>query len=74
MEQEGGMKSIKRQLCDVAADILKIAAESELKTVEWVDVFHGFGTCSVCDHRNVIDNYCANCGAEMRGKCEVDAK
>lgn len=33
---------------------------------EWKDVFHGFGTCSECDRRNVIDNYCPNCGAEMQ--------
>lgn len=37
----------------------------ERKRGEWKDVFHGFGTCSECDRRNVIDNYCPNCGAEM---------
>lgn len=59
-------KTLTRQLCDMAANLLKLAAESERKNGEWKDKFHGFGTCSVCDHRNVIDNYCANCGAEMK--------
>lgn len=59
-------KTLQRQLCDMAANLLKLAAESERAKGEWKDKFYGFGTCSVCDHRNVIDNYCANCGAEMK--------
>lgn len=29
--------------------------------------FHVVGQCSVCKERRRIDNFCPNCGADMRG-------
>ena len=35
---------------------------------ETTDNFHVVGQCSVCKERKRIDNFCPNCGADMRGK------
>jgi hypothetical protein len=47
-----------------------VALEDETNKIigEWKDIYNGFGTCSICDYRNVVDNYCPNCGAKIRGK------
>lgn len=34
---------------------------------ETTDNFHVVGQCSVCKERKRIDNFCTNCGADMRG-------
>ena len=34
---------------------------------ETTDNFHVVGQCSVCKERKRIDNFCPNCGADMRG-------
>lgn len=69
-------KTIKRQLCDIAAEILKIAAESERKKGKWkrevLGSTSGYGTtvmyqCSECEQMAISQyNYCPNCGADMR--------
>jgi len=33
---------------------------------ETTDHFHVVGQCSVCKERKRIDNFCPNCGADMR--------
>ena len=43
---------------------------------EWLhkkitDDFHVVGQCSVCKERRRIDNFCPNCGADMREKADV---
>lgn len=45
-----------------------VALEDETNKItgEWKDIYDGFGTCSICDYRNVVDNYCPNCGAKMK--------
>lgn len=30
--------------------------------------FHVVGQCSVCKERRRLDNFCSNCGADMRGE------
>ena len=30
--------------------------------------FHAVGQCSVCKERRRLDNFCSNCGADMRGR------
>ena len=39
---------------------------------EWIfkettDDYKVYGQCSICKQRKRIDNYCPNCGADMRG-------
>ena len=29
---------------------------------------HTYGECSVCGKLRIIDNFCPNCGADMRGE------
>lgn len=31
---------------------------------------HVFGECSVCHAVRIVDNYCPNCGSDMRGECD----
>lgn len=59
---------LKKELCNIAAELLKIAAESDRQKGKWKDIYYGQGTCSECDRRNVADNFCPNCGADMRGE------
>lgn len=33
---------------------------------EMTDDYHIIGRCSICKERRRIDNYCPNCGADMR--------
>lgn len=56
-------------------DFLKMAIKdipsAEPKQGEWLfkeitDDYHVIGQCSVCKERKRIDNYCPNCGADMR--------
>ena len=55
------------------------AAESRRKRGEWVDMIVENGThwkvCSIChapSPRNGRDNFCPNCGADMRGEAMDD--
>lgn len=74
------MESLKRQLCDLAAEILKIAAESERKKGKWkrevLGSTSGYGTtvmyqCSECEQMAISQyNYCPNCGTDMRKEVE----
>ena len=52
-------------------DAPTIDAVSEMRG-EWVDQHengHGFwvGVCSQCGEEKLVDNYCPNCGARMKG-------
>ena len=44
---------------------------------EWIEQHengHGFwvGACSRCGEENLVDNYCPNCGADMRERKESE--
>ena len=52
---------------------LAISALEERKKGKWMHKkitadFHVVGQCSVCKERKRIDNFCPNCGTDMRGE------
>lgn len=46
----------------------------ETKQGEWIEEIyidgHTYGTCSNCLHVRIQDNYCPNCGANMRKRVD----
>lgn len=48
-----------------AADVRPVV-RGQLMYKEITSDFHIIGQCSVCKERRRIDNYCPNCGADMR--------
>lgn len=58
-------------VCELVDDIPTIDAVSVVHG-EWLDEHedgHGYwvGTCSQCGKEKRVDNYCPNCGAQMKG-------
>ena len=56
---------------DILVDYIESIPSAERKG-EWVDQHengHGFwvGVCSQCGEEKLVDNYCPNCGARMKG-------
>lgn len=60
---------------DITTMMQRISAEEVRPVVrgEWIHQYedgHGFwvGTCNQCNKENRMDNFCPNCGADMRGE------
>ena len=57
--------------CEIKDKIRK-ALENERPQGEWIfkettDDYKVYGQCSICKQRKRIDNFCPNCGADMKG-------
>ena len=60
---------------DILVDYIESIPSAERKG-EWIaqhESAHGFwvGVCSLCGKEKRVDNYCPNCGADMRGENDV---
>ena len=57
---------------DFITQALVQAPSADRPRGEWIEQHengHGFwvGVCSQCGEENLVDNYCPNCGAKMKG-------
>lgn len=72
------LKHSPSEACGISYAREIIASEVEVPTIEkrphgkWIGVVYsknkiGVGMCNQCQSNRIIDNFCSNCGAEMRG-------
>ncbi len=80
MTREKAKDLLRELMCDdeydEAIDMAIQALDAERESGEWLHEElipntvegHVHGECSVCHAIRIVDNYCPNCGAKMRGE------